>query len=626
VSVATPPASWPIPGSWNPILGQSWHLERFLSWYTPVWRHRTVVGLLFLIIFLTYRPALEQPPRQDQWAYLLDTVHEDRLLPLLTQTYSYNRTRVVGAGDYPLFRPVLFAILSVEKALFGQRHTLSQGVGITLHCAVVWVFLRILLQLHRSFPTEQVLVERLRLALAYALPLFFAVNLIGSEMVSWAHIHGYALYVLLIISGWWVLLDDVNGVAQSRGWWWRHLGVFGLTLLAAFTYETGAAYAVCLGGILALAYACRGQLSRALVAFGLFAAILPLFLTVDWLDRWYHPNLRHDISHATVWEQARWQPTSEHARRYLLFTLGLPFFPSCPHWSFNDRLYIPEPGAELRAYQHLKPAVVLSYAVVLGGVGLAVVQLGRMLVDRKGISGSLFLLLPVSLILLNMTIIVLGRMNLRPGPTALARQSYYAYPTFLSFLVVLYYLWVRLPPFSARVSSITLSVVLAGLGVLLVVSATRVHSMNDKIRSDYRDLHQQITFLNKMIDRHHQEPGFAFAFDPDLLYILPQYYGMPGLEILFAKSIDYEHPTYIVALEDNRWSVQSVADYERLHGGPRYREVATLVQPGDIMVYRYQQRFYGLRWQEGRLRTDRTDYARLLEGDSADEILSSAGR
>jgi hypothetical protein len=595
---------------------------RFWAWYTPPWRHRTAVAALFLAVAATYAPALHHPPRQDQWSFLLDTVHEDRFWPMLVQTYSYNRTRVIGWGDYPLFRPVLFAALCAEKALFGHRYAYWQAVGVALHCGVVWVFLRILLRLHRAYPAASPRAGRLRRALAYVLALFFAVNFVGTEMVSWSHIHGYLIFALLVLAGWLPVLDELCGLPPGRGGALRLGAAFFLTLLASFAYETGACYAACLGAALGLARAGRGQARRGLLVFALFAAVLPVNRAADWLDRQSHPEMRPDVTEATVLERAQWEPTLDHTRRYLLFTLCQPFFPSCPEWRFDDRLLISEPAATPEAYWRPDPLLYLSYAVVAAGAALALAQLVRLRAGRRLLAGSPFLLVPASLILLHLAIIVLGRMNLRPGPAVIARNSYYAYTPLVALLAALYYLWVRLPPAWPRAASAALAVVLVGLAVLSGASALTVHAMTDKMRGDYRLLAAHIDRLQRTIDRNRHDPGFALSFDPDLFYSLEQYHAVPLVEILFCRFLDHENPSHVVCRDGEIWRVLTAEQYRRRYGGPRYRELATFVRAGtEYMVFRHGRRYYGVHYQQGRFRTDRHDYHHLVEGDSVEEVL-----
>jgi hypothetical protein len=440
---------------------------------------------VFLAVLWAYRPALQHPPRQDQWCFLLDTAHEERFWPMLAHTYSYNRTRVAGWGDYPLLRPCLFALLCAEKALFGPHYVYWQAVGVALHLTAVWLFLRVLLRLHQTYPAGSAATRRLRLALAYALALFFAVNFAGTDMVSWCHIHGYLLFALLVLGVWLLLLDELCGTRAPRApraRFWRVGGAFLLTLVSAFTYEAGCVYAVCVGAALALVWAGRRQARRGLLLFALFASILPVNRAVDWLDRRGHPETRPDVTETTVLERAGWGATVEHARRYLLFALAQPFFPSCPDWGFDERLCIPEPDTNPGAFWRPEPFLALSYAVVLAGACLALWQLGRALARCRSPSALLFLLPPGSLILLLLAVIVLGRMNLRPGPLVLAINSYYAYTPLLALLVGLYYLWVRVPLAPSRAANLALAVLLGGLLGLSWCSALKVQAMTARIK------------------------------------------------------------------------------------------------------------------------------------------------
>jgi hypothetical protein len=594
----------------------------FWARHATAWRHRAALAALFLVVCWAYRPALHHLPREDQWSFLLDTVHEDRFLPLLAQTYSYNRTREIGPGDYPLFRPGLFALLSAEKALFGARYQFWHAVGIALHWAVVWLFLRLLLRLDRLYPAGSAAAGRLRTPLAYVLALFFAVNFHNTEMVIWCHIHGYMLYTLLVLGGLLLLLDELCGAPPARGRRWRLGGAFALTLLAAFTYETGAAYAVCLGAVLALVWAARRRVRHGLLLFALFAAILPVNRAVDWLDRLSHPETQPDITEATVLEKAQWELTVAHAKRYVLFTLWQPFFPSCPEWGFKERLWIAEPGTNPQAYWRREPTLLASYAAVLAGAGLAAWQLARIMARRRLLAGSLFLLLPACLILLHLGIIVFGRMNLRPFPWVLAINTYYTYTPLLALLIVLYYLWVRVPTPPARAAPVVLAVLLGGLGVLACFSARKVHAMTTQIENYYGPLYRQVKCVQRLIDRHRHDPGFAISFDPPVFYSLDNIHGVSRLETLFCRYFDHERPTHVICQDGRRWCVLGEEEYRRRCGGPRYRELPTFVRAGTTyMLSRHGRRYYGLPFEEGRYLPNRRDYRRLLEGDSVEDVL-----
>src|SRR5213075_3000061 len=78
-------------------------------------RNGLFLAILFGLVWLAYAPSLQQPPRSDQWCYLLDTRDRHDFGDLLRASYSYSRTRLMFPGDTELFRPVLFGLLAVEK-------------------------------------------------------------------------------------------------------------------------------------------------------------------------------------------------------------------------------------------------------------------------------------------------------------------------------------------------------------------------------------------------------------------------------------------------------------------------------------------------------------------------------
>jgi hypothetical protein len=632
---------------------------------------------MFLLVFWAYGPAMQHPPREDQWPFLLNTIQEDHFIPLVLETYSYNRSRKLGPGDYPLFRPVLFVLLSAEKALFGPRYLCWHLTGIVIHCAIVGVLLSLLLRLARIRPAGSPSGARFREVLAYLLTLFFAVNFAGTEMVIWCHIQGYMIYVLCVLGALRLVVDDLCGVAESdqirnpkseirnpkypgfrisdfgfriRGTW-RIAAAFVLLLVAAFSYEVGSMVAVCFGVALGLSAAWRGQVRQGLLRFVLFASLLPLFVVTDRLDRLAHPDTRPDMTEASLLERAQWTPTVQNAGRYLLFTLWQPFFPTSVEWEFEDRVVIPEPGQNPQAYRRPDPYLVVSYGVVLAGAGLALLGLRRILRDQQARHGFLFLLVPISLIALHLAIIVLGRMNMRPSPKALAMNSYYAYPPLLALLVGLYFLWLRARVRDAKSElnheghegtqsgrvfvflRVLRGSVLAGLGVLALCSAGKIHGMTRHICAFYRPLRVEMATLQKLIDEHQHEPNFAISFDPDTYYSLLCYHGLPRVHILFARYVDHANPTHIICgsfkktdgpseTRRGNFVMKREEDYRRDHGR-RYQSLPRFIEPAanGFMVFGFRNRYYGLHFDEGVFRTGREDYRYRLEGNSVAEVL-----
>lgn len=104
-------------------------------------------ALLFAVVGLTYQPSLEHVARADQIPFLVATIDCDGFLDTFAHCYSYNRTRVISPGDTQLFRPVFFALLSAEKALFGHHFELWQAAAVMLHWTACVLLLLVLLRI-----------------------------------------------------------------------------------------------------------------------------------------------------------------------------------------------------------------------------------------------------------------------------------------------------------------------------------------------------------------------------------------------------------------------------------------------------------------------------------------------
>src|SRR5579863_178763 len=101
--------------------------------------HLAFACILAVWLCAAYWPALDHFHRADQWCYLVDTTHCHSFSETVSQFYSYNRTRIIAAGDAPLFRPVLFTLLAAERAAFGANTTLWQAASLTMHGIVCYL-------------------------------------------------------------------------------------------------------------------------------------------------------------------------------------------------------------------------------------------------------------------------------------------------------------------------------------------------------------------------------------------------------------------------------------------------------------------------------------------------------
>ena len=176
--------------------------QRLADWLsTPGGRERArdlcFLALLCAAVALTFGPSLKHPPRADQWCYLADVRDDHTFRDILRNSYSYNRTRVTGPGDTDLFRPVLFTILAAEKAAFDGRIWPPQAIGIVFHC----ILCVMLLVLQRRIARIVRPADRPGDGpdwFTYGLVAFFALNPYTQELVIWAHLHGYLVFLLCV--------------------------------------------------------------------------------------------------------------------------------------------------------------------------------------------------------------------------------------------------------------------------------------------------------------------------------------------------------------------------------------------------------------------------------------------
>jgi hypothetical protein len=533
--------------------------------------HVGLTALLCLVIWLTYRPALKHVARDDQWNFLTEARYQRHFKRLVAGYYAFNRTSVMGRGDYPLFRPLLYVLLAAEKALFDHRFAWWQTAGILVHCAVVYLFLTLLLRLDRlGAPSAESARFRLRTLAAYGLALFFSVNVSIMELVIYHHLTAYMVFVLFEL-GVMVLAVDLLAEPNSsvRMHQLRVAGVFTLLLLAAFTYEIGQFFAVVVGVMLGTAAWREGKRWQAVGQAALCCSVLLLFQLADRTDRFLHPPRPQDLGESTVLAEA-WTPaTVVNAGRYLTFCIVQPFFPSCVNVQFASRLVVPEPITNLANYLRPDPLLGISLLVVFAAVVLTVIRLRWLGSDPCKESRLITVVLAAALVALHMSIIVLGRMNMRPRPNILSMNSYYAYLPLAMLLVGLYAFWSSAPSASdhgsERIAGGFRAAIVAGLLVLSVASAGKVYDMNCQITTAHRPLRSAIAFFDNLVRQHAVEPRFAMAFSPEAWQRFGSFRHRYVIQVplpvaLHACHVDYENPTHIVTVVDGKWHVDPVSE------------------------------------------------------------------
>lgn len=595
----------------------------------PRYLHPLFVAALVAAIWATYWPSLEHVPRADQWAYLIDTLHCETFGDLWSMSYSYNRVRAVGPGDADLFRPVLFALLVVEKHFFGNNFVPSQVISLALHTAVVLMLLALLRRIAASNSpgpraSDGVPSFRSMTLLPYAATVFFALNFASMELVVWAHLHGYLLFLVFVLGAMLLLSDYLYRLDPTpRRARWTLIVCWLCAALSAFTYELGQFVGVLLG--LALLAAAWRQPRRwtGLAVAGCFLAILPIYQATNRWDRAVHQGrFAEEYLPESIQEKALSIDTLAHAGRFVAFTAVQPFFPSVTGcWYQGERIHIQEPVFGWIKYVRPNSKLIISYGVALLFLAFCMIGLRRFVgSDARRLWPMLFI--PAALFALYAAITVLGRMNLRPSRYVLCSNSYYTYIALLFVVIAAFTLWQAFAKAPSRRLNALGALLCAGLVFLGAYSSGRIRHVADRVRERYADFHATVRQLEAFIAEHRHEAGFRLAFDmrPDDPF--PVTHSIPFPLTLTMRWIDNYEPKYVISFPDGRFTATPAAEWRRQHPGPR-QLFPDLVRVGtDFNVWHWQGKYYGtLHWDDV-FRPDLKEHAYVIEGDSVQAVLN----
>lgn len=535
-------------------------------------------GVLLALLWVVYAPSLEHTPRADQWCYLVDTIDQHTFWDIFSHSYSYNRTRRIMPGDTDLYRPLLFAVLAAEKAFFAADFVASQAVGIFLHWGVTCVLLLLLRTIlvfttrtpETASPPQPSWITQL---LPYGVCLFFALNKSVQELVIWSHLHGYLVFLMLLLASLTLLLRYARRpVAWKSPLLW---GSWILALLAAFTYELGQFYAV-LAGLFLAAVLPRGTGARRRFALcSLFAAVMILYQGADQLDRRIHRGqFQPETIRARIKERAFTKATLEHSRRFVAYTVGQPFFPSLMEGALGgDRVVMGEAtwtlghftnksststlvptfniaygSGKQEQFVRLPLVLIASLGTALLAVGLGLLGLVRLILERKwSCLGMLLLTLGLYGVYLAMT--VLGRMNIRPGPHCLSTNSYYGHMGLLLALAPIFALWQAVG--RSRAVALAQWALLLGMIALTCYNAPAVRRLNEFVANDCKGCRDQIAALHEFIERHKNESDFSIGLDLAASDPVGWQYQFPIPTIVFKRWFN-PNPKYLVALRDGQ--------------------------------------------------------------------------
>ena len=257
--------------------------QKLLSWGQCL----TPMAILTIVIFAAYAPSLNHHFRADHFKYLHYVQEKSGFWE--TWAASYSLTRQTDHGDPQLYRPFLYGLLALERALFGTNFIWYQLFGIVLHVINTCLLYAILKNLLHNwiivYPEKRSCWNPLFWSpqnLPFIFALFFALNFMTCEMVLWSHIHGYLLFVTLVLT---ILLLIMGIIADSDAPKRRYVMVWCVLLISTFLYELGQVLAI-FAGITLFMLASKGSVPRCrkyniLVAFAFIPLIYQIINRVD---------------------------------------------------------------------------------------------------------------------------------------------------------------------------------------------------------------------------------------------------------------------------------------------------------------------------------------------------------
>ncbi len=531
---------------------------------------RPVFDLLFRVvlvalIFAAYKPSLTHPPRADQWCYLFDTMDRHELADVLDYSYSYNRTRQTAAGDTDLFRPILFTILALEKCLLEGDLRNTQMIGVVFHCVICLLFLSFLRWVEMVVRGQQQQTEspstrpdRNRSFMPYALTLFFALNPAIQDLVIWAHLQGYLLFLIFALSSINLLMSHLSGPSAGRGLSPSLCGAWVFAFLSAFTYELGQIYSVLAGCYLAAASCRRVGFPRSAVMLFAFASVLPIYQAVNRYDMKVHAGqFGPDNLLGQICEELPTRQTLDHSKRYFVYTGVQPFCaPFLRAACHGGRMEVSESllaDPPLMRWGHMGR---VSALIVVVTFGFALFGLAGLI--RGGQTQALLLVtflagLCVTYAALN----VLGRMNLRHEPSILSTNSYYTYISLLFMLMTLFTMWQGADKTSGLVKSGLWAFLITGLVALALYGGSQVRSRNRAFADEMKPVSSPIRAVQKFVRKHKHEPDFSIEIDHESSDFVGRKYDLWDTDIIFGRWLRPD-AKYLIAIRQRSVVILSI--------------------------------------------------------------------
>lgn len=385
--------------------------------------------IIALLNLLAYGPSFSDPPRSDQIVYLGNTAGQSDWYSLAVKNYAYNRTPQIYANtkDDSLFRPVVYFLLGSQRWAFGYKFLYWQIFSFILHLAVLWLFLRLLLKIHPGRG-------------AFFLTALFSLIPANNDMISWHHINSYLVSIICLL----VVLNKIWPLfCHDRISWPTVLLVTCVMSIASLTYEVCVPFSL----VFALYIASRGfkiDPSTRLrnIGQGLFASLAAvLFAVFNHLDS-ISRGSKHFMTSAILFDPHYWISGLNQS------------IPASFWWIYTGAF-----ATQIKIFPYQR-TIILPYYAFAGAGPISFDLYGLVSV---GISTGLLILycfflkkafqaqhikrgiLPISLMVMMVITVSIGRLSYGEPYLKLAESSYTGYLFWLLILIAGYSIF----PFSS---------------------------------------------------------------------------------------------------------------------------------------------------------------------------------
>ncbi len=581
--------------------------------------------IIAVINLYTYYPSVFHMPRGDQWSYLIDTANTNNWSSLIGDFYSYNRVRTVFPGDAQLFRPLLFFFLGTEKWLFGTYFFYWQITGIVLHLVIIWVLLRLLLQVSRGI-------------VAPFFVFFFSTLHVIQEMVIWHHINGYILFMLFILIA---LYHTYVHIKEGQSKIWRLMVIMGSLLLACFTFEAGIFYTFL---FLIFLLASRDKKSSIRLDWKwtlvLFIPIA-LYIAGNAVDAAFRGFGSQQSKYGIIFQSFNLGKAIFYLIIVPLFWFCCGLFPSVLKLTYGPRFRID---------------LILNWnsiLVVINFVANAILFLAFV----KGLSFDVlkkqwkFIVFVFMMFFCFVNIIVFGRFLERGLRYALS-NTYYFYIAWLFFLIIIYSL-IDINKLLKSWSGNRKWVLIIALATLAYLNGNNTYSLNRDFAESLIDRRLFIEQLNNFVASNHSKPDFSFAFlchpPEDEVIVVDKLKRLPSGEsrlfkdqpyystdVLYQTYINKKNPRYVLLYKKNILEILSPDEVKSIAGTNDIESILgqePVICPPKIVekgykgfnIFFYANKYYGLAQEEGSFSVDKVNnkkYKMVFARDTVTEVKS----